>query len=208
MRIQRSWAVAAIAATVLLPALASAADETPATSRNEAVARAGVNFMDLSELIVRVAKRSGKKFIVDPRVRAVVELAGIDFDQVDYPRLLAILRVQGFVAYESAGVVSIVPDANARQLPIPVTTSVPAKALGDELVTVMVPVKNLCAGQLVPILRPLMPQNGHMAAALQANTLIILDRADNARRIIDMVERLDREAAGNKQGCPEIKPGS
>jgi general secretion pathway protein D len=208
MRIRRSWTVAAIAAAVLLPALVSAADETPATSRNEAVAGASLNSMELSELIVRVAKRSGKKFIIDPRVRQLVELAGIGLDQVDYPRLLSILRVHGFAAYESAGVVSVVPDANARQLPIPVTTSVPAKALGDDLVTVIVQVKNLCAAQLVPVLRPLMPQNAHMAAALQANTLIIVDHADNARRIIDMIERLDREAAGNKQGCPEIKPGS
>ena len=86
-------------------------------------------------------------------------------------------------------------------MPIPVTTEVPAKALDDEYVTVMFTAKNMCMAHAVPVLRPLMPQAAHMAAFAQSNTLIISDHAANARRIVDMAERLDKAApAGQK--CP------
>jgi general secretion pathway protein D len=157
--------------------------------------------MELTDLIDKVAKRTGKQFIVDPRVRAIIPKAGIDLDKVDYARLLAILSVNQFGTYEANGVVRVVPDANARQMPIPVTSEVPAKALDDEYVTVMITPKNMCVMQSVPVLRPLMPQAAHMAAYGQSNTLIISDRAANARKIVDMVERLDKVApAGQK--CP------
>ncbi len=59
----------------------------------------------------------------------------------------------------------------------------------------------MCVAHAVPVLRPLMPQAAHLAASAQSNTLIISDHAANARRIIDMVERLDKAApAGQK--CP------
>lgn len=188
--------VPALALALLIPMIATAADPAPAA--------AGPNYatIEIGDLIARVAKRTGKQFIVDPRVRAEVPLIGLDADRVDYPRLLAILNVHLFATYEAGGVVRVVPDANARQLPIPVTSDVPAKALDDELVTVMLTPKNMCTVQAVPVLRPLMPQAAHMASYPLSNTLILSDRAANVRRIVDMVERLDKAApAGQK--CPE-----
>ena len=195
MKTGPAWA---LALAILLPALAPAADEKPATSEST------YRSIDINELIERVAKRTGKQFIVDPRVRAEVPLTGLDIDRIDYEKLLAILNVHAFVAYQSAGVVRIVPDANARQLPIPFTNEVPAKALDDEIVMVMFQAKNMCAAQSVPVLRPLMPQAAHLAAFTQSNTLLISDHAANARRIVDMAERLDKTAPPG-QKCAELK---
>jgi general secretion pathway protein D len=60
---------------------------------------------------------------------------------------------------------------------------------------------------VVPVLRPLMPQAAHMAAFFQSNTLIISDHAANARRIVDMVERLDKASPGD-QKCTELSAKS
>jgi len=197
MKTYRPWA---LAMALALPMLISAAE--PASSPCVAASSPSDDGMELTDLIAKVAKRTGKQFIVDPRVRAIVSGTGIDLDKVDYAKLLAILTIHQFAAYESNGVVKVLPDASARQLPIPVTTGVPAKALEDEYVTVMFQAKNMCAAQAVPVLRPLMPQAAHLAAFPQANTLLISDHAGNARRIIDMAERLDKATpAGQK--CPE-----
>jgi len=197
MKTYRPWA---LAMALALPMLISAAE--PASSPCVAASSPSDDGMELTDLIAKVAKRTGKQFIVDPRVRAIVSGTGIDLDKVDYAKLLAILTIHQFAAYESNGVVKVLPDASARQLPIPVTTGVPAKALDDEYVTVMFQAKNMCAAQSVPVLRPLMPQAAHLAAFSQANTLLISDHAGNARRIIDMAERLDKATpAGQK--CPE-----
>jgi general secretion pathway protein D len=202
MKTYRPWM---LAVALALPGISSAA-ESAASPCVAAAAAPGDYGIELTDLIDEVAKRTGKQFIVDPRVRAVVAKAGLDLEKVDYAKLLAILTIHQFAAYESNGVVKVLPDASARQLPIPVTTEVPASALDDEYVTVMVTAKNMCMAQAVPVLRPLMPQAGHMAAFVQSNALIISDHAANARRIVDLVERLD-QASPAGQKCPaEGKP--
>ena len=197
MKTSRSWALA-IALT--LPMLVSAAE--PAASPTVAASSHSDDGMEMTDLIAKVAKRTGKQFIVDPRVRAIVSNTGIDLEKVDYGRLLAILTIHQFAAYESNGVVKVLPDASARQLPIPVTSEVPANALDDEYVTVMFQAKNMCAAQSVPVLRPLMPQAAHLAAFPQANILLISDHAGNARRIIELAERLDKAAPACRK-CQE-----
>jgi general secretion pathway protein D len=156
--------------------------------------------MELADLVTRVAKRTGKKIILDPRVRAQVVLAGLEPGEVSYEQLLAILDVHQFAVTETAGVVLIVPDANARQLATATYTDAGFKAADYEIVSLMVTPKKVCASQLVPILRPLMPQAAHLAAEVQTNTLIINDHAVNVRRIAEMVGELDKRSPG-KQEC-------
>jgi len=195
----KMYRLGALAVTLALPVIVIAAE--PVTAPCVAASAATDSEIEIADLIGKVARRTGKQFIIDPRVRAQVSKVGLDIDKVDYARLLAILTIHNFSAYESNGVVKVLPDAGARQLPIPVTSEVPAKALDDEYVTVMFQARNMCTAQAVPVLRPLMPQAAHLAAFPQANTLLISDHAGNARRIIDMAERLDR-AAPVGQKCP------
>ena len=63
-------------------------------------------------------------------------------------------------------------------------------------------VRNVSAGQLVPILRPMMPQAAHLAAYPSANMLIISDRAANVNRIMRIVQRIDRTGDERLRGDP------
>jgi general secretion pathway protein D len=200
----KTYRLAALAMVLALPVAAIAAEATPA-ARNASLPASGPE-IEMTDLIGKVAKRTGKQFIVDPRVRAQVSRIALDVENVDYARLLAIFTVYNISAYESNGVVKVVPDTGARQLPIPVTTEVPAKALDDEYVTVIFQAKNMCTAQAVPVLRPLMPQAAHLAAFAQANALLISDHAANARRIIDMAERLDKATPAGQKCAPEMWP--
>jgi type II secretory pathway component GspD/PulD (secretin) len=49
------------------------------------------------------------------------------------------------------------------------------------------------AAQLVPILRPLIPQYGHLAAYPASNMLIISDRASNVNRMMRIIQRIDQQ---------------
>ncbi len=51
---------------------------------------------------------------------------------------------------------------------------------------------NIGAAQLVPILRPLLPQSAHLAAHPTSNALIIADRPQNISRILSLVRRMDQ----------------
>ena len=61
-----------------------------------------------------------------------VPLVGLDIEKRGLCPAARDPHVHQFAAYESNGVVESACDANARQLPIPVTSEVPAKALDDE----------------------------------------------------------------------------
>src|SRR6185437_13966736 len=62
----------------------------------------------------------------------------------------------------------------------------------DEVVTQVMAVKNLSAAQLVPVLRPLMPQQAQLSSVTGANILIMSDHASNVARMMSIVARLDQ----------------
>ena len=187
-----------------------------AASAQDSSLKASSGGYDIIDLVSRYAKRANKQVIIDPRVRATVPLAGMGPDNLSHEQLLAILDVNELTAYEVGGILSIVPDANARQLPTAVYDDPRFKAPDHEVVTLLVQTQNVCANHLVPVLRPLMPQSAHLAAEIQTNMLIINDHAVNARRIAELVSRLDKHGNGKKDCTPPAvasqppaaKPGS
>ena len=172
-----------------VPPLAFAQDVDPA-SRSSAASTAGE--LDLHDVIASFSRRTHKRFIVDPRVRTIVTLVGLEARDVDYPLLLRILRIHGLSAHERDSVIEVVPDVVDRQFPSPLVPADRIRASDAEVVTVILQVKNISAAQLVPILRPLMPQAAHLAAFVDRNALIIVDKAANVRRMVAIAESLDR----------------
>jgi general secretion pathway protein D len=148
---------------------------------------------DISALISTVAEVTNRNFIIDPRVKGkvtVISSKPMDSDEV-YQVFLSILKVHGFAAVPSGAVIKIVPDVNAKQDGIPTVGDKDAP-IGDEMVTRVVQVDNTAAAQLVPILRPLVPQQGHLAAYPATNVLIISDRARNVDRLVKIIRRIDQ----------------
>jgi len=148
---------------------------------------------DIGALISTVAAVTERNFIIDPRVKGkvtVISSRPMDSDEV-YQVFLSILKVHGFAAVPSGEVIKIVPDVNAKQDGIP-TANEGRPGRGDEMVTRVVQVDNVAAAQLVPILRPLVPQQGHLAAYPATNVLIISDRANNVERLLTIIRRIDQ----------------
>jgi general secretion pathway protein D len=148
---------------------------------------------DIGALISTVAEVTHQNFVVDPRVKGkvtVISTRPMDSDEV-YQVFLSILKVHGFAAIPSGAVTKIVPDVNAKQEDIPTVNSA-NPGIGDEMVTRVVEVKNVAAAQLVPILRPLVPQQGHLAAYPATNVLVISDRAANVERLVTIIRRIDQ----------------
>ncbi len=143
---------------------------------------------DIRQVIEAVGEVTGKNFILDPRVKAQVTMLASTPMTPDafYETFLSILQVYGFVAIPSGDVIKILPDANARQMP----ASAPENR-ADDIVTQVIEIHNVAAAQLVPILRPLIPQYGHLAAHPASNMLIISDRAANVERMLRIIRRID-----------------
>jgi len=182
--------LAPLLAAVLIGASGSSLVAQPASGQ-----RITPNFKDaeITQVIEAVAAATGRSIIVDPRVRAQVTMLSSTAMTPDafYEAFLALLQVYGFVAVPSGNVLKIIPDANSRTMPgndLPDSVS----DTSDELVTQVVAVTNVSAAQLVAILRPLMPQNAHLAAYPASNTLILADRASNVNRMVRIIRRIDQ----------------
>ncbi len=150
---------------------------------------------DISALISTVAEITGKNFIVDPRVKAkitVVSSKPMEKDEI-YEVFLSILDVHSFAVIPSGGVFKIVPDTIAKQGPVPTIESA-SNNLGDQIATQVIQVNNVSAALLVSILRPLLPQQAHLAAYPATNMLVVSDRASNIERIVKIVQRIDKSS--------------
>ncbi len=151
---------------------------------------------DLESLIGWVAERTGKNFVVDPRVKGKVTIiSGKPLDKTEiYQVFLSVMQVHGFAAVPSGELTKIMPDVNAKQSGTDIA-SARRPGRGDEVVTRVIAVDNVPAAQLVPILRPLVPQQGHMVAYPPSNMLIISDRASNIERLMEIISRIDIPSA-------------
>jgi general secretion pathway protein D len=146
---------------------------------------------DLLALLESVSHRLNKRFILDPRVAGRAHVVNVDPDEITYEELQAILSVHGFVAtQESHGVVRVVPDANAGQLPMPVVGAEPSGAGREEVITKVIDISPLAATQLLPVLRPLLPQYAHVAATAEPNILVLAARKNDIEKIEALIADL------------------
>ena len=150
---------------------------------------------DIQEFIKFVADVTGTTMVVDPNVKGKVRvISSKPVSQAElYDLFLSILDVQGYTAVRSGQVIRIVPSKDARSSPVPIMDD--QSAVGnDEYVTQVIRLDNISAAKLIPVLRPLVPQQAHLAAYAPSNAIIISDIRSNIGRIVDIIERMDRSA--------------
>ncbi|MDC3332890.1 type II secretion system secretin GspD [bacterium] len=156
-----------------------------------------VNFRDadIQELIRFVAKTTNRTLIVDPKVKGKVQVISsspVNSEEL-YELFLSILEVQGFAAVDSGDVTRIIPAKDARTAPVEVRTS-GGPSSSSEVITQVIQLENISAAKLIPVLRPLAPQQAHMAAYSPSNAIILSDTAANITRIREIIENIDLSA--------------
>ncbi len=139
-----------------------------------------------------VAAIVNRQILVDPRVKGAITLYS---DQPltpheAYQNFLAALRGQGFSVVEVAGLLKIVPEAEAK-LQTGVVDVGTVKRSGDQVLTQIFRLQFESANNLVTALRPLISPNNTINATPSTNTLVVTDYADNLQRIGQMIAALD-----------------
>ena len=177
-----AWRAARLRRAALCAAILACAAGSQSQAQQEVLYTANYREADIRMVAEQVQAVIGRTIIIDPRVRAQVTVLSNAPMTADafYRTFLASLEVHGFVALDSGSAIQIVPDSNARF------------GAGDDYVTQAIILDNIGASQLVPILRPLLPQSAHLAAHQISNALIIADRPQNMRRMMELVRRMDQ----------------
>ncbi len=146
---------------------------------------------DIQEFIAQVAKITGKTFIIDPKLKGQVNVVSetpLGKNGV-YELFLSVLRLQNYTAVPSGDVVRIQQSATGKQTPGAAGGS--ENAAPEELVTEIIAVQNVKSEELLKILRPLIPQYGHIGSVSQPNVIILSDHADNIVRLKAIIADID-----------------
>ncbi len=174
---------------VLALLVTTGSDLLYAAEQNQTAMTLNLRDADITSVISTVSEMTGKNFIVDPRVKGrvtVISSRPMEADEV-YQVFLSILNVQGFAAIPGKNAIKIVPEVTAKQGAIP-----NKGGSGDESVTRVVRVNNVAAAQLVPVLRPLLPQEAHLAAYTPTNVLIVSSTAANVDKLVELIQTVDQ----------------
>ena len=158
---------------------------------------------DILSVINEVSQETGKNFVVDPRVNGKITLVSskpLQKNEV-YQVFLSVLGLLGYSAIPSGNVVKIVPNMESGEQATAVASN-QSPGKGDEIVVRVFPLQNVSATQLVPVLRPLLPQWSNVSSYAPGNVLIVLGRASNLERILSIIQDVDKASSSGIQIIP------
>jgi len=216
MNLQRT-AIAAAAITAVLLASGSAFAQPdnatvqrsrPGSGKGPAVRASSpvtLNFVnaDIEAVTRAIGVMLDRQIIIDPRVKGTVTVYSEQPVSVAeaYRNYLAALRGLGFTVVETAGLLKVLPEADAKLQAgsVAIETST---ARGDQILTQIFRIQHENANNLVAVLRPLISPNNTINANPGNNSLVITDYADNLQRIAKIVAAMDTPGTSDIEIVP------
>lgn len=152
---------------------------------------------DVRAVIAEVSRITGKNFIVDPKVQGKISIVSSTpiSDKELYQVFLSMLQISGYAAIPNGKVIKIVPNIEARTQSPDTLSTLQQPPHGDDMMVQVIPVQYVPAEQLVPVLRPLMPQWSNVSAYGPSNMLILSGRANNIRQLSNIIRQVDSSSA-------------
>ncbi len=148
---------------------------------------------DIRSVVDEIAMRTGKKFVLDPRVAGRVTIksgpnGGLCADEA-WELFQAALRVTGFTATPISGnSYRIIPIQEGSRAAGPV-----GKATAGDIVTQIVRLSHVDAREAAANLSQIISERGVVAPVRSGNAIILVDSADNMKRLLEVLAQLDRD---------------
>jgi general secretion pathway protein D len=179
-----------------------AAKPGPATGAAPVAARTRapvtVNFVNADvEAVTRAfAAMIERQIAVDPRVKGTITVYSEQPVSVReaYASYLSALRGLGFAMVENAGLLRVVPEADAK-LQAGTVSIGERPTRSDQVLTQIFTPRYANPNNLVPILRPLISANNTINVDPGSGSLVITDYAENLQRLGEIVAALDQPGA-------------
>ncbi|HKB61494.1 MAG TPA: type II secretion system secretin GspD [Burkholderiales bacterium] len=152
---------------------------------------------DLQAVVKAMSQMTGRNMLIDPRVRGQVTIVSARPMPIAgaYQVFLSALKAQGFTAVEGPGdAVRIIPVAEAKAA-APVNEQDGPPRGGEQVITHVAIGQHVAVAQLQNVLRPLMSPTSQLSVYDPANALVITDYADNVRRLLRIIEKIDQPAS-------------
>jgi general secretion pathway protein D len=164
-----------------------------------------VNFInaDIEAVTRAFAAMIERPIVVDPRVKGSITVYSEQPQSVReaYASYTAALRGLGFAIVETAGLLKVVPEADAKlQTGTVAVGEVPQR--GDQVITQIFQLRYENPNNLVAVLRPLISANNTINVSPGSSALVITDYAENLARIAKIVAALDQPGGTDVEIVP------
>ncbi|HAT6979433.1 TPA: GspD family T2SS secretin variant LspD [Legionella pneumophila] len=152
---------------------------------------------DIRAVIAEVSRITGKNFVIDPRVQGKVSIVSSTplSNRELYQVFLSVLQVSGYAAIPNGEIIKIIPNIDAKTQSPDLLSGMKSPPRGDDMMVAVVPVHYVPSEQLVPVLRPLMPQWSSVSAYAPSNMLILSGRANNIKSLAEIIKQVDSSSA-------------
>lgn len=152
---------------------------------------------DIRAVIAEVSRITGKNFVIDPRVQGKVSIVSSTplSNRELYQVFLSVLQVSGYAAIPNGEIIKIIPNIDAKTQSPDLLSGMKTPPRGDDMMVAVVPVHYVPSEQLVPVLRPLMPQWSSVSAYAPSNMLILSGRANNIKSLAEIIRQVDSSNA-------------
>ena len=150
--------------------------------------------VDIKKVTQDIAQFSKKTIILDPRVKGKVTIysnADLNRNQI-WDVYLRTIQVNGFSAISEDGFVRVVPENEATR-----DDNVTNFSSDGDYQTSVIPLRNRSAEKILPMLKPITGRQSHLSSIASINSILIVDRASNVKRINDLINDLDKNNSAN-----------
>ena len=163
------------------------------------------NNADIYEVIHTLARTAGINYLIDPRVRGVVNVQTQGVVQKDgaLDLLFAILRVNGATAIREGETYHIIPMSEAKMEPLVPTFAGDnaARTPSNQVIMRAFPLQFIAVAEMAKVIKPFLSAGGEAVEVARANILLVTDTSGNLEKTARLVELFDSEvfrAAGMK----------
>nr|WP_225902054.1 ATPase, T2SS/T4P/T4SS family [Escherichia coli] len=185
----------------LLPLVLAAALCSSPVWAEEATFTANFKDTDLKSFIETVGANLNKTIIMGPGVQGKVSIRTMTplNERQYYQLFLNLLEAQGYAVVPMENdVLKVVKSSAAKVEPLPLVGEGSDNYAGDEMVTKVVPVRNVSVRELAPILRQMIDSagSGNVVNYDPSNVIMLTGRASVVERLTEVIQRVDH--AGNR----------
>ncbi|EIZ3554971.1 type II secretion system secretin GspD [Escherichia coli] len=191
----------------LLSLILMAALCSPSSRAEENTFTASFKDTDLKSFIETVGANLNKTIVMGPDVQGKVSIRTITplNERQYYQLFLNLLEAQGYaVVPVENNVLKVVKSGAAKTEPLPLTGEGHENYVGDEMVTRIVPVRNVSVRELAPVLQQMTDQDGSGSIVNYepSNVIMLTGRASVVKRLTEVIQRIDREGNRTEEVIP------
>lgn len=147
--------------------------------------------VELTSIVERVVRPDNKRIVIGSRVPASIAVGNWTEGEIDYGSFLTILWNNRLTAVEGDALISVIRASEARKHALPGIDGdrdLPAA----QWVSRILVLENLNAAHVLPSFRPMLPQEGHLAAITERNALLIVGPFAKVNRVVQLLKTLDQ----------------